>query len=316
MILTQNRPDPEWTDPSCRLRFYRQGIDRRIASGTVLRVPRLAGLRERLPEMPFHASPEIFFQERGRARFTFPRESFRLEPGEMALVPRGMPHGEEWSGDFANIIVMFRPEGLLWTRGYREGTRRRIVPPDSFPGPPRPAEYCDEIAESLHRGAAAGGPVVRGLLLALLGRLRETLERPEAPAAEAPAHPLLGPCRALIAAHFTRPDLSVQWIARELGCSADHLSRMYRRQTGRRLIHAIHHHRVAHARQLLGEGTYRIAEVAWACGFVTPSYFNRIFRAFTGKTPRAFRENRANAGLRAGRKPATLSPNAHHLTGQ
>jgi len=305
-------------DPASRLRFYRQGIVRRIAACPVFRVPRLAGLRERLPQMPFHAFPELFFQESGRARFTFPQESFWLEPGEMALVPRGMPHGESWKGDFANIIVILRPEGALWTRGYREGVRRRIVPPDSFPAPARIAEYCDDIAESLHRGAAPEGALIRGLWLALLGRLLETLETREtpAPALHPPAHPLLAPCRALIEAHFTRPDLSVQWIARELGCSADHLSRLYRGQTGRRLIHAIHQHRIAHARELLEEGSYRIAEVAWACGFVTPSYFNRIFRALTGQTPRAFRESRANASLRPRRKPATLSANAHHFTGQ
>jgi AraC-like DNA-binding protein len=32
-----------------------------------------------------------------------------------------------------------------------------------------------------------------------------------------------------------------------------------------------------------------ISEVAWSCGFVTPSYFIRVFRKHKGMTPLAWR---------------------------
>ncbi len=102
-------------------------------------------------------------------------------------------------------------------------------------------------------------------------------------------HPLLRAPLELIDVHFTRMDFSVLWLARELGCSADHLSRLFRRQAGLRLIHFVHRKRAEYAMHLLREADMNIAETAWACGFSQASYFNRVFRLQTGLTPVRFR---------------------------
>lgn len=45
--------------------------------------------------------------------------------------------------------------------------------------------------------------------------------------------------------------------------------------------------------ELLRHSSLNIAQTAAACGFVDASYFTRMFRVFTGKTLRAFRDGRA-----------------------
>ena len=47
--------------------------------------------------------------------------------------------------------------------------------------------------------------------------------------------------------------------------------------------------RVHLACDLLVHPGHNIAEVAWTCGFSSPSYFIRVFKAYTGATPKAWR---------------------------
>jgi len=44
------------------------------------------------------------------------------------------------------------------------------------------------------------------------------------------------------------------------------------------------------AKRLLYWSDLTIREIAWELGFETDSYFNRFFKKFTGKTPKAFQK--------------------------
>jgi AraC-like DNA-binding protein len=257
-----------------------------------LKVPRLRGLRLRLPGKPFHATPEFFFQEEGETEFLFPEESFCVRPGETCIVPGGMPHGEDWREEcFLNGIVMFQPEGFSVHYGYREGGKR-IGPLDrfTFPAHLKIQEYAAEIGLALDGGMEPSAPLVRGLFLALLGRLREGVRG--TPLHDPVVHPLLRRCHTLLEMEFARHGLSVEWLAGELGCTPDHLSRLFRRQSGQRLMDYLHRKRIDYAKHLLLHGQFNIAETAWACGFANVSYFNKIFRSLTGMSPGNFRRYR------------------------
>jgi AraC-like DNA-binding protein len=294
-FLTQNRLEALLASRAERVAFYARVLDRRIAEAgrgvAKLRVPRPEGLRRRIAGKPFHADPEIFFQESGVLRFELPGEAFALRAGDAALIPAGMPHGEAWSGRFLNLIFMVQPDGFSLHLGYLKGGVR-CGPADRFPAP---AEVIVRYTEELAACVATNGHAAlrQGLQLALLGRLREGLAQPTPGPAVGP--PLLRRGQDLIEAHYARLDFSVAWLARELGCSPDHLSRAFRRHTGQRLIEFVHDRRLQQARKLLRESTMGVAEVAWACGFSRPSYFNRIFRQRMHVTPRVFRVRKIGA---------------------
>ncbi len=279
-----------------RVAHYLRIVERRIgeveAGEFSLKVPRLRGLRLRLPGKPFHATPELFLQEQGDLDFEFPEERLSLLAGETCIVPSGMPHLERWharGAPFLNMIVMFQRDGIAIHHGYGGGCIR-VGPLDRFtlPGHLKIVEHADEISGRLDGGMTPREPVTRGLYLALLGRLREgLLSRP----VDSPEiHPVLRRCHALLETDFTRPDFSVEGVAAKLGCSADHLSRTFRKHSGRRLIEYVLQKRIDYARHLLKESRFNIAEVAWACGFANTSYFNRVFRSLTAMTPGAFRK--------------------------
>ncbi len=101
----------------------------------------------------------------------------------------------------------------------------------------------------------------------------------------------------IVHAEYARP-LRVPLLARRLGVSAAHLSRIFHHATGLRLVDYVARYRAERARAMLaedeGEGdadeaARSVAEVARACGFASISQFNRVFKATFGASPRALR---------------------------
>ena len=84
--------------------------------------------------------------------------------------------------------------------------------------------------------------------------------------------------------------LSVRRLATQTGYTADYLSNLFSVATGEHLSAYINRLRVERAAQLLRESTLAGKEIAWACGFSSPSYFIRAFRAHFGQTPKAWRQ--------------------------
>jgi transcriptional regulator GlxA family with amidase domain len=101
--------------------------------------------------------------------------------------------------------------------------------------------------------------------------------------------------------------LNVAWLAERLGCSADHLSHAFRKETGRRLNGFINEERIKLGCYLLQSSTLSIAEVALSCGYADQDYFARVFRKTTGRAPREHR--RSPLGARERRSSgATAEP--------
>jgi len=83
--------------------------------------------------------------------------------------------------------------------------------------------------------------------------------------------------------------ISVAKVAGALGISAGHLSRVFKRTTGRTFERYLMMQRVEAAKRLLLEPLTTIAEAAERCGFSDPAYFARVFRKITGFSPSEYR---------------------------
>jgi mannose-6-phosphate isomerase-like protein (cupin superfamily) len=132
IILIQNRQHPLLAHAKERVGVYRRLLQRRLERAEKdiahLKVPRLRGLRLRLPGKPFHATPELFFQVGGHTHFELPNEKVAAGPGEVMLIPSGMPHGERWLGSgFLNLIVCFHVDCATMHFGYRENGKGHLI---------------------------------------------------------------------------------------------------------------------------------------------------------------------------------------------
>lgn len=78
-------------------------------------------------------------------------------------------------------------------------------------------------------------------------------------------------------------------LAAEVGMSAFHFSRLFRKATGAAPSQAFIGMRMTEARRLLRETDRSIIEVALDVGYASPSHFAQVFRKTVGVTPRAYR---------------------------
>jgi len=110
--------------------------------------------------------------------------------------------------------------------------------------------------------------------------------------------------------------LSVSAHAARLAVTPAHLNRTVKAVTGRTAGALIHDRVLLAAKRNLVFTDQSIAEIAFALGFSSPSYFTRFFSAQTGETPRGFRRRmRHGAEPGAGRnRPDGRGSNPRHRT--
>ena len=90
--------------------------------------------------------------------------------------------------------------------------------------------------------------------------------------------------------HF-HEELSVEDIAQACHVSASYLHRLFAQQMQLTPHAALIQRRITAAKAMLANEAFPIAEVAWRCGFNSPSYFSDCFRRQTGLSPREFRDS-------------------------
>jgi transcriptional regulator GlxA family with amidase domain len=92
---------------------------------------------------------------------------------------------------------------------------------------------------------------------------------------------------------------SLDALARRVDLSPRSLSRRFQAATGRSPMRYLRELRLREARSLLTHSDLGVAEIAWRCGFGSPSRFASVFARDQGMSPREFRA--AVRGKRFGR---------------
>ena len=86
--------------------------------------------------------------------------------------------------------------------------------------------------------------------------------------------------------------LSFESVARKVGVSSEHLSRLFSEKIAGGFHRYIQLLRVEYAKQLLESSDLSIGEIMTESGFCDQRTFNRVFKSFTNFTPRQYRNER------------------------
>lgn len=86
-------------------------------------------------------------------------------------------------------------------------------------------------------------------------------------------------------------DLTRDEVARAAGLSPSHFSHLMRAKTGWSFTGLLARLRVDHACHLLAHTDTGLVQIALGCGFGDQSYFSRVFRRHTGRTPGDYRRS-------------------------
>lgn len=114
------------------------------------------------------------------------------------------------------------------------------------------------------------------------------------PALSAPA---MAVCQAkgYILRHYAS-QLTLQEAASYVHLNPSYFSTIFKQLSGYSFKEFLNHIRIERSRQLLTQTNFDIIDVAIAAGFEDQSYFTKIFRTYTGCTPRQFRLSEPGTG--------------------
>jgi two-component system response regulator YesN len=98
--------------------------------------------------------------------------------------------------------------------------------------------------------------------------------------------------------NFGDSELTVQKISGHLYISPSYMNLIFKKKSGKTFLKNLTSVRLEKAKELLADGSNRIAEVAGAVGYPDISYFSYFFKKKTGKSPREFKKflEKANSG--------------------
>ena len=85
--------------------------------------------------------------------------------------------------------------------------------------------------------------------------------------------------------------IGLQEISEYTRTSENHLSTLFREVTGINFLQYLNGYRINKASEMLKQSNMNISEVAEKSGFLTPSYFTKMFKRYTNKTPSQFRDS-------------------------
>ncbi len=87
-------------------------------------------------------------------------------------------------------------------------------------------------------------------------------------------------------------DISLKKMAEMNGVSSTYLSTVFKKETGKSFVDFVNSKRVNQAKHYLKTTNLQIQTVAQHCGFLDVQYFAKVFKKYTGMTPRAYRDGK------------------------
>ena len=242
-----------------------------------------------------HSAIEIILPDRGVSLYQVRDELYRVQPGEILIVPSGWLHSLTEPPETLRYLLLFEPNPLLSLRDMPDISAMMEQPiylhDDS--------ELQHQAQEILRRTVdcyMAREPMWNTMcyshllqLYALLGRYYLRVTAPEQYVARRSIDPaIMNSAITYINEHYM-DDISLEDVALFAGFSKYYFSRMFKQFAGISFSEYLTRRRLNAASDLLVRTRQSIREVAVASGFSSMATFNRIFRDHKNCTPSQFR---------------------------
>ncbi|MBD0381507.1 response regulator [Paenibacillus sedimenti] len=98
--------------------------------------------------------------------------------------------------------------------------------------------------------------------------------------------------KAYIEQSYPDPGLQLEQIAQQVFINSSYLRAVFKKEFGMTVTDYVTHIRLHKAKDLLGKGNIRIADIAEMIGFSDPSYLSKSFKKFFGYSPSEYENNR------------------------
>ncbi len=268
-----------------------------------------SNIRPRKASMEFqhsHSFYEAYILLDHSAGYFIEGRYYALYEGDIVLIKPGIMHKCAYFDDFVvrRIYIAFSPD---WFTSLCPEAERSILAPFDAEVPVYRFDHetvkrlVDILRDAFHedvRFGAASRPFTVSAAGIFLYRLAETIREKENVYTnkefDSITHKIYS-ISSYISDHYGEP-LSLNSLASRFFISSCYLSRMFKEVSGCSLVHYIQQVRVVKAKEMLASTNEQILSISEKCGFTSFSQFSRIFRSYTGMTPRRYREERGAGG--------------------
>lgn len=221
-----------------------------------------------------HGTFEIYYLLKGPCWYFIDQKSYRLTDGDIALIPPGVIHKASYETPTYSRKLVFCAEGLI------PSSVRELLPQIPYfaasqETAPLIKEIFETIEEEYSHPDAFSMDVIRMkvaqlfLLIARHGQ-RQPQEKEESPIVERATR--------YIREHFPEA-VTLQDAATFCYVSREHLSRIFKKETGFGFNEYLNEYRLKKANAMLREDPKcTVAEVALRCGFNDSNYFSRQYK--------------------------------------
>ncbi len=249
----------------------------------------------------FHLSPELVISLSGKSLISIPGVTIETKPNSLTLIPRGLPH-KEASADFVepflHLVLMshYQEHGTFSLHyGLQEKPESDFLVESSIDffqsdDKEKISRYLDDLAGLYHQKDKDNKMIIKHLFIVVLNLIINSLNKRNIDDSKTSSKIIN--CKNIILRRLCEPSLNVKNLASEIGCAADYLSNIFKKETGIKLKDYINSQRIEYAKDLLNNSSFNVSEIAWTVGYSDENYFFRVFRKFEKTTPNAFRNKK------------------------
>ena len=91
-----------------------------------------------------------------------------------------------------------------------------------------------------------------------------------------------------ISQHYSEP-LTLNIVANQVHLNASYFSTLFKKEMGMSFKEYLNQVRIEESKRLLANSSFSIIDIAVSVGFEDQSYFSKVFKKYTGITPKQFR---------------------------
>ena len=252
----------------------------------------------------FHDTYELYFLEEGEGYYFIDRETYLVRAGDVVLIKPNQIHKTSMErvarhGRLLLQITEAPMDAFLWGNGFMTleelyDKKGRIVSLGERAGA-AVKELMIRVGEEIRDRQRGYDLMVRLKLLELLAVLwrcgEDAPPEREERVAQSPKYQKVQEVAEYLQANPGTRE-SLDQLAGRFYISRSWLSRIFREVTGFSVSEYANMVRVKRAQKLLAHGDYSVTEISELVGFESITYFERIFRRYTDRTPLGYRREK------------------------
>jgi AraC-like DNA-binding protein len=254
-------------------------------------------LNNHIAEPHRHAYHEIIWVRQGSASHLLDGEVLEFPTYTALVVPKGRIHRFKPTVDCRGSVIRFKDEFLLDTSHL---IFSRFAGHTALKLTAEQASGIENYLELLRSEYGQSDPynlqTLRYLLAAFTAKLEEMrlLQSQMVPRDFTRTQCIWNRFSAIIEEKF-KTEHKVSYYASELGVTPRKLGAIVRLYTGKYVSEVIDERLITEAKRLILFSDRTIKEIAFELGFEEHSYFTKVFRKLSGKTPADFKQNDISA---------------------